>query len=227
MVLGLHQRVVQVTRRGTGGEQADQVHRALVQHAARRAVGVALDPAVGGVGGVTGDPGQLQGPAVHPRGVVVALDQVDRAVDDVELGAVRQAAGEGRHVPAAAVDPLVARVGGGVGGDPLQIPRQAVDPGQVAPGPLQARLHRVEVRVGEPGGEQPAVQVDGLVAGGGQARDVGLRAHGGDTAVPDQYRLGEGVGGEEDPAASEEQVAHCCTILLSVARMPLPPRGAA
>ena len=106
------QGLLEVGRRVVGHQPRDEVHGAFVERAARRAVGVALDPAVGGVGGRGRDPGQLERLRVDPRPVPIAVGQEDRAVGDdpVEVLAPRRPALERGHVPAAAADPRLVRV---------------------------------------------------------------------------------------------------------------------
>ena len=78
--LALEQSLVHLVGRRFGCETADEVCGALVQRAARLAARVALDPAVGRIGRLRCDPGQLQRPAVHPRAMAVAVRQEHDAV---------------------------------------------------------------------------------------------------------------------------------------------------
>ncbi len=130
--LRLRQRVLEVLGRRAGREQADQVHRALVQDTGRRAGGVALDAAVGGVGRVAGDAGPFERAGVDPGGVVVALDQISGAVEEVDLFAVRQATRKCRHVPAAAINPLFIKIFRRIVGDLFSVRVQPVFVGQIA-----------------------------------------------------------------------------------------------
>ena len=141
------------------GEVADQGLGRLVEGAGRLAGGVPLDPAPRRVGGGAGDPGQLQGEAVDPGAVAVGGLQQHRPVGDhrVQRRPVGAAGAEGVHDPAAAEDPGVAGVVGGVAGHGGGV-RRRLDLVEVALGQLQAAGGGVDVRVLEPGQDQPAVQ---------------------------------------------------------------------
>ena len=206
---GVH--LVVVRGRQHAGQQR---HRALVEHPGRRPGLVALDVAVGRVVGARGDAGELQRPATDPHAVVVAVGERDRTTghDLVELGGGRQAAGERRHRPAAALDPVEVGVGAGVVGDVAEVgaalERQAA---QVAPEPLEPALHRVDVRVGEAREEQPAIEVHDLRTG--RRRVVTDR---GDPAVDhddvaDPPAVDEAV---EDRCVAEDRGAHGDILLI-------------
>ena len=145
---------------GAGQVPGDQGGRALVEGAARVAVRVPLDAAVGRVRRVPGDARELQRPGVDPGAVVVAVGQEHRPVrhHGVEVGGERRAARERRHRPAAAEDPLDVGAAVGVRADRGEVLLAGVELRQVAPEPLQPALDRVHVRVGEARGEQAAAR---------------------------------------------------------------------
>ena len=199
VALPLEQPASVVLRADVRREHRDQRHRALVQGAGRAAVGVALDAAVGGVGGRGVDPGELEGPAVDPGAVVVAVGQERRPVrdDPVEVGGGGGAAREGRHRPAAAEDPGPVGVRGGVRRDRGEVVLAGRALGQVAADPLQPALHRVHVGVDEAGRQQAAGQVDHPGARArlvlGQSAGVLAQVHPDDPTVPDDRGTGAGV----------------------------------
>ena len=137
-------------RRQLGEEHGHAVHGTLVQRALRAAVREPLDPAVRRVGGLGGDPRELERPRVGPGAVVVAVVEQDRPVRDhcVEVGRRGRASRERRHRPAAAGDPRPV-VPGGVRADHREVLLAGAALGQVALHPLQAPLDRVAVGVGE------------------------------------------------------------------------------
>ncbi len=149
---------------------AEGVRRAFVQHAARRAVVVALVPAVGRVRRRCVDAGTFQRGRVHPRAVDVAVEQERRtaAGDRVEILAARRRAREVLERPAAAGDPLRVGVGRDVAGDRC--------PGRPADRPCRAgrwsaARGRPAVRArGSPGSRgPPSLQV-------GRARECAARS---------------------------------------------------
>ena len=80
VALAEQQRLGEPLERLLGQQPVDEGHRALVQRARRVAVGVALDAAVGRVGGVAVDARAPQRGRVHPRAVAVAVREERRAV---------------------------------------------------------------------------------------------------------------------------------------------------
>lgn len=188
---------------------ADQVHGALLEQPGRLARGVALDPAIGRVGGVPGDPGERERAAVDPGSVVVPVGKVDgpvghHAVEELPGGA---ATVEGLHGPAAAGDPLLVGVGVGVGPYGRQGVGRRTRAREVAARQLDARRHRMHMGVLESRDQQLAREVD----------DFGLRADqlahlvvadGGDALTGDGHGGGAGAGGVqgEDRAAGEHEV---------------------
>ncbi len=195
---------------GRGRQQpGDQAHRTLVEGAGRRAVGEPLDPAVGRVRGLGGDPGELEGAGVDPGAVVVAVGQERGAVghDGVEVGRRRGAAREGRHRPAAAEHPRPV-VTGGVRRDRGEevVARAALR--EVAPQHLEAALDRVAVGVGEAGRDEAAGQVDHLDQPllGPDAAPGGADAA--DDAVLDQEVVPRQVPAPVEDRASGEQRGH-------------------
>ncbi|GAA3146279.1 hypothetical protein GCM10017687_74030 [Streptomyces echinatus] len=208
MPLGVQQRGQPVGGTGGRGEPADQLHRALLERAARLAGGVALDPPVGRVGGAPADPGQLQRPAVDPGTVVVPVGQIHRPVrdDGVQQLLRRRTARERLHGPAAAEDPLPLRMGVGVGaygGHGLLGRRPS---GQIALGQFEPGRHRMDVRVLEAGQQQPAGQVHHLGARPGEFAHLRV-SDGGDPVAGDGHGGGGTALGGEDGAAGEEQVS--------------------
>ena len=180
---------------GLGGEVADQGLGRLVEGAGRLAGGVPLDPAPRRVGGGAGDPGQLQGEAVDPGAVAVGGLQQHRPVGDhrVQRRPVGAAGAEGVHDPAAAEDPGVAGVVGGVAGHGGRV-RRRLDLVEVALGQLQAAGGGVDVRVLEPGQDQPAVQAQHPGRRSAQVGQVALGAGGGDPAGAHGHGVGPGPG---------------------------------
>ena len=75
VALALEQARAVVLGRGLRDQPLDEVRRALVERAERRAVRVARDPAVVGIGRVRGDPGQLERLRVDPDVVAVAVGE--------------------------------------------------------------------------------------------------------------------------------------------------------
>jgi hypothetical protein len=182
-------------RAGVGGEVADQVHGRLVEGAGGLAGGVALDPAPGRVGGGPGDPGQLHGPAVDPGAVAVGGLEQHRPVghDRVQDAPVRAGGAEGVHHPAAAEHPAGLGPLGGVAGDGGRV-RLRLDPVEVALGQLQAAGGGVDVGVGEPGQDQPAVEGQHPGRRPAQGGHLPLRAGGGDPAAAHGHGVGPGAG---------------------------------
>ncbi len=162
MGLAGEQAAVVVLGRRLRREPRHDRHRALVQGAGGAPVGVPLEAAVRRVGGLPGDPRQLERPAVDPGPVVVAVGQEHRPVrhDGVQLGGGRHPARERRHRPAAPEDPREVGVGLGIGPDGREVVRAPGVLGQVAPGALQPALHGVHVGVHEAGREQATGEID-------------------------------------------------------------------
>jgi hypothetical protein len=84
-------------------------------------------------------------------------------------------------------------VAGGVAGHRGRVPLR-LDPVQVALGQLQAAGGGVDVGVGEPGQDQPAVQAQHPGGRPAQAGHLGLGADGGDPAGPHGHGVGPGPG---------------------------------
>ena len=167
VALALEESGVELVVVGDGQDVGEQFHRALVEHAGRLPIGVALDPTVGGVGGGGGDAGRLQGARVDPETVVVAVGEGGGSVghDLVQLAGGRQTAGEGRHRPAPTLDPVQVAMRGGVVADVSEVGAPVDgEPAQVAAEPLQPALDRMDVGVGEAGQQQPARHVDDACA---------------------------------------------------------------
>ena len=151
------------------------VRRALVQGPGRlTGRGVALDPAVGRVGGVAVDAGDLERLAVDPGAVHVAVHQEDRPVGDdrVEVLLARRAAGKVLHRPAAAGDPRLVRVRCGVRGDGGQVALPLDGVVEPQPVELAARHRCVHVRVLEAGQHLGAAGLHHPGAGADQRVDL-------------------------------------------------------
>ncbi len=198
----------QLGRGGRRNQVVDQGDRALLQRADRVAVRVPVDHAVRRVRRVPGEAGPGHRHRVHPGAVVVAVRQVDRAVrdDPVEQPGGGHATREALHRPAAAGDPLLIGVRGGVRADPGQVLVQVGRPGQVALAHLHPAEDGVDVRVLETGDQQPPGQVDHL--GPRAAQVVQVVADREDAPVLDGHRGRPGPGrvGGEHRATGEEQV---------------------
>ena len=148
----------------SGRSARDEVHGALVE---RARTGVpsgsrSIRPSAGS-GVSRGDPGELERPRVDPGAVAVAVRQEDRPVghDPVEVLAARGAAREVGHVPAAAADPRLVRVGARVCRD-LVVGRRpdCASSWRSQRRRRQPAVDRVDVRVRKPGRDGPAAQVD-------------------------------------------------------------------
>jgi hypothetical protein len=162
MPLGMQQGGEPIRRGGRRREPADVLHSPFLKHPDGLARRVPFEPAVCRIGRVPCDTGEFQRAAVDPGAVVVAVGQIHRPVryDRVQQRLRRRTALEGLHGPAAAGDPLSVGVRVGVRpNDGKRVPGR-LRPGQVALGELQARRHRVDVRVLEPGQEQPSGEID-------------------------------------------------------------------
>ena len=142
---------------------ADESGRSLVKRPLGRSVGLALDPAIVGIGRGGRDAGEREGPAVDPRPVAVAVLQEDRSVRDdrVEVRPRGSAAWERRHAPPAADDPRLVRMGDRVRRDRCEV-RLAL-PGQVVEVAGQERPAAerwVDVGILEARQERSALEVD-------------------------------------------------------------------
>ena len=198
---------------GRGGlrhVRRDQAHRPVVQRARRAAGAVPLDPAVRRVGGARVDARDGQRRRVHPGAVVIPVRQEGGppAGDRVQVIGRRQAAGEGRHGPAAAEHPAAGRQGRAVLGHGVQafVPGPQAD--QVAAQALQAAADRVHVRVAEGRQRQPPAQVDDAGAAAGQLPHLVVVADRLDQAVADREGLDEPgrVRGRADLPAGQDKV---------------------
>jgi hypothetical protein len=189
-----------------------QVRGALLERAGRLAAGVALDPAVGGIGGRGVDAGQPQRGGVDPGAVPVPVgeERGPAAGHGVQRLAAGQAAGEGFHRPPAPGDPVQVRVGPGVPVDDGQVVRGGHAVPQVAAAQLAARVHRVHVGVDEAGQQRPAAQVDQAdpgqalaAAASGAGGDLAGRPHRGDGPAP---HPDAGPGRQEGPSVEDRPV---------------------
>ena len=153
-----------IRRLRLGDVPLDEDERALVHGARGFARRVADDPPVRRVGRVARHARDLERAGVHPSAVTVPAHQEHRpirhhAIEDVLR---RVAAREDVHRPPAADDPRFLRVRRRVlGDDPLVLPH-VVGLGEVAVQHLEAAGRRVDVRVLEPGHEQPPGEIHHL-----------------------------------------------------------------
>ena len=125
---------------GRGRNDArDQPHRPVVQRAGGLAPLVALDPAVGGVGRVPGDPGPRERRRADPGAVMVAVRQEHGTAGGhrFQVGGRGDPARERLHGPAAAEHPVIWPESAGVPGDGVEILRRLRWPTR-----LQRRLSR-------------------------------------------------------------------------------------
>lgn len=155
--LGHEQRLVVLLRGGRRDVPFHQRHRALVQGAGRVSRRVPLEPSVHRVGGRAVEPGDLERPGADPRAVVVTAGQEHQPAgcDDIEISRLGAIHAERGLRPAAAAQPVQLRMRVGVGLDGFQALLAGVQPGQVAPHPLEAALHGMHVGVLEPGRTSP------------------------------------------------------------------------
>ena len=131
--------------------------------------------------------------------MAVAAPEEGRAIRDqgVECLAARRRVREVGDRPAGAIDPLALRVSRSVGADrPLELIR--VDLAQVAALDGQLALHRVDVRVLEPGEERLSVEPQHPRAGPDLRLDIGRRADGADAPLTDRQRIGWPSGALDD-----------------------------
>ena len=167
----------------------DEGLRALVQRALRRAVRVALDPAVFGIGRVGGDPRDLQRLGVDPGAVTVAVRQDHRSIRhdrvDVLLGGT--AAWKDVLRPASAQDPGLVRMRSRVRGDRLEVRLLRVEVVLVALQHVDAAAHGVHVRILEPRDEHATGEVDHLGAVADQVADLVVGADRDDRAVAHRH----------------------------------------
>ncbi len=106
--------------------------------------------------------------------MVVAIGQERRPVphDGVEVLRSGCASVERLHRPPAAHDPRQFRVCVGIAADGSEGGTGIAGAGEVAAGVLEARHHRMDVRVLESGQQEPAGEVDDLGAGADQLPDL-------------------------------------------------------
>ena len=225
VALGLEEGGVLVVGRRGRGDGGDEGRRALVQGAARAAVGQALDAAVGRVGGLGRDAGERERGRVGPGAVVVAVVEEDGAdrLDVVERGRRRGSAGEGAHRPAAAGDPgaggvaAARRVEGGVARDDPAVVGGRRARAEVAAEPFESALDGVDVRVDEAGVQHPAREVVHDRAGAAPVGEVGRDRRDappddGDLERPGGGAAGRGTGNSTaarprvDDSAGEEEI---------------------
>ena len=188
----------------------DQDERALVHGARGFARRVADDPPVRRVGRVARHARDLERAGVRPSAVTVPAHQEHRPIRHHPIEDVlrRVAAREDVHGPSAADDPRILRVRRRVpGDDPLVLPH-VVGLGEVAVQHLEAAGRRVDVRVLEPGHEQPPGEIHHLgpradqpahIAVGPDRHDLTLRDR--DRSGPAPHRVHRG-----DPPVHEREV---------------------
>ena len=162
------------------------------------------------VGGLGGDPGQLERLRVDPGRVAVAALEVDRPIgrDAVEVRAVRDPAREVRHRPAVADDPRLVGVGGGVGRHDLEVVIQPTRALEAAAQPAQPGANGMDVRVPEARRDGPAAQPDDAGPRADRDADLVVASNRDDPAAPDRDRLGPATSGvhRRDPATEQDEV---------------------
>ena len=203
VVLGGEQPPVLVLPGDLRQQPAHQPHRAFLQHADGLAGRVPLDPAVGRIRCAAVDARQLQGLAVGPRAVMVAVVQEHRPAGNhaVQRLPGGDPAGERGQSPPAADDPLQAGVRRRVARDDVQVGGGVAGLLQVAPEQLQAAGDRVRVRVDEAWQQRAAVEVDNV-----RRARFDVRPDGADLPVPDKdvSPLFQEAGAVEDRTAREK-----------------------
>ena len=155
-----------------------QVHRTLMQHAAGRPVGIALDPPVGRVWRVLGDPGEFQRPRVDPGAVVIAVGEVRGTIrDTTESRLVRcgRPPGNADICQQAPVTQALSGLLGGVGADPLEVLGFSVVRGEIARQHHSATLYRVDVRILKTWDQQPSGSSTTSVSGPIEVIDLCFR----------------------------------------------------
>ena len=162
--LPLEQSLVDLRGRRDGRQVAHQVGGTFVEGAARLAVRVALDPAVGRIGRGRRDAGHLERAAVHPRAVAVPVRQDHDAVghDRIEEILRRCPAREHVHRPAAAEDPLAFRVRLRVRPHGFHVAIGRMEVVEIALQPIDTAADRVDVRVLEAGHQHPSAKIEHL-----------------------------------------------------------------
>ena len=109
--------------------------------------------------------------------------------------------------PAVTTDPRLVGVGSGVGGDDLEIRVGTLDPVEVAAHPAEARTHRMDVGVTEPGRDRPAAELDDARPRPDPWRCLVIGTDGDDPSVTDRRSAGARPGrvhGLEPPAPQDE-----------------------
>ena len=188
----------------------EQVARALVERARRKAVGLALDAPVDRVGRGRVESGEPDGRGVGPRAVMVAAEQQHGPVGNhlVEQAADRRTAGVVVHRPSPAEDPRLVGMRRGVRSHALDGVRGIRRLGEVALEQLDSAADRVDVGVLEAGAQQSAAEVHDAGVGADVRGGLGVGDDRGDAAARDGDRavVERGAGAGEDRAAGEEQI---------------------
>ena len=209
--LGAEDRLLPLLGRRLGNEVLDEPHRAFLERPGGLSVGVALDPAVGGVGGLARNPGELERPRVRPGAVAVAVHEEGRPVGDkfVEVALERSPAREGVHRPAVPEDPVAVGMLGGIARDSLEAFLARLGLVQSALKLREAAVRRVEVRVLEAREHHAAAELDDACPGACELGEVGRGSHGFDPARRDGKCLRGRPRGVDrvDPSSGQEQVS--------------------
>ena len=176
MQLGLTEsRTLEPLVRGrVGDERLDKDRGALVERALGRTVGLPLDAPVPGIRRRSVDARHLEGEAVDPRAVPVAVLEDHRAVahDAIEERPRRCAAREGGQAPAAADDDRPVGVARDVVGDETEVGLGGRAAREVALQSMEAGRDRMDVGVLEARQQGPATEVDPTRVRTGQRPDV-------------------------------------------------------
>jgi hypothetical protein len=178
----------------------------LAQQAGGLSLAVAVDDAVGRIGGVAIDPGKLERSRVHPRAVMGFIDQDNWIARRhfVEEGLGLLSGREDRGHPIATGYPR-ARLG--CFHAPLDRPRDGVGLGarrKTASILLHAGKQHVDVGVVEARQYGGAVQIDPLGFGAGARGDFLVGANRDDDAVLQRHRLRPPRGGADFAAAEND-----------------------
>ncbi len=186
------------------------------------AVGAPLDPAVGRVGGPIVHTGDLEGAAVDPGAMAVAIGEENRSVGDdgIEILPQRGATGESPHRPSSAQDPLFVRLGGGISGDRLEGFGAGLNPQHGEPEQFEPRGDRVAVGVLKTRDQQTAAKVDNVGGGPDVLADLPVAADGDDPTPLDRHGAApatSGVGGEHRSVDEGEAGRHGPAVCQGVA----------
>ena len=207
-----------------GRERRDGSPHELLGALAQRAAGgagrrVALDHAVGRVGGVGPDAGEPQCGAVDPQRVAVLGYEKGRPVghDGVEGGRRGSVAGHDDVAPARAEDDGQLGVGGAEVAHGREVLLARGEPLEAHAEEVAGGLAGVGVAVDEPGQHEPSLEVDDPGGAAAEPPHHAGRTHGGDAAAGDGQRLRDAAGavGGVDHAVHIDGVDRARAVLLS------------